>query len=230
MATLNNIVAKIAEFQTNHKQLKSWFFGPPPDEKVGGNSIRYPMLMGILQPNKISINSDVTVIEFYVLDKVKKDKRNETEVFSDTKLICIDLVTYLKQTKWNDFLSVNTDITLNDIVDAGADEVSGWSFQLELRGKIDWDLCSVPITGAPIQPNLNMLNSLENYTIAGSSQTILHTPVTGGMYLSFLEGGYLIEGRSFVRSGTTITFYQDYTISTTPLDCTGLKLTVAYQY
>ena len=153
MLTLNNLVAKIAEFQTNHLQLKSWFFGVPPDEKSGGNSIRYPMLMGILQPNKITGNSDITVIEFFVLDKVKKDKRNETDVLSDTKLICLDLLTYLKQTKWVEFLSINTDITLNDIIDAGADEVSGWSFQLELRAKFEWDLCSVPITGQPSQVN-----------------------------------------------------------------------------
>ena len=234
--TLNNLVQKLEEFVTNHEILNSWYFNDPWDGLKDGETVRYPMMFGRLKPSKIGENTDYTTFEIFVCDKVKKDKGNETEAASDTKQLAKDLLSYLQQTTFlnadgqREPLRLKKDVILDHFFESFDDEVTGCKFDLEIKTAFEWDICSVPITGAPVQPNLNMLNSLENYTVTGSSQTIAHTPATGGMYLSFIGGGYLTEGVGFVRTGTTITFYQDYTVDQTPLDCTGLLFTVAYQY
>ena len=146
MLTLNKLITAIATYTTAHKQIKSWFFGDPWDELNGGQSIHYPMLFGTLQPNRISGTSDVTVIRFYVCDKSKKGLRNQLEVLSDCKQICLDTLIYFKQYQFDEIIKINTEATLTDFVDAFNDEVAGWYFDIEFSAIFEWDACSIPIT------------------------------------------------------------------------------------
>lgn len=228
--TLNNLVAKLEEFVTNHEILNNWYFNDPYDGLKDGETIVYPMMFGVLEPSRLALNADFTTFEIYICDKVNKDKTNETKVSSDTKQLAKDLLSYLKQTVWSEFLQIKTDVTLEHFYESFGDEVTGCKFKIEIKTAFEWDICSVPIVGAPTQPNLTMTASLENYTVSGTSQAILHTPITNAVYLFFLNGQYMVEGVRYIRSGTTVTFYEDYTQSTTPLDVTGSLFTASYYY
>ena len=151
MLTLNKLVIAIESYATAHKQIKSWFFGDPWDELNGGQSIHYPMLFGTLQPNRISGTSDVTVIRFYICDKSKKGLRNQLEVLSDCKKICLDTLIYFKQYQFDEIIKINTEATLTDFVDAFNDEVAGWYFDIEFSAIFEWDACSIPITNPTVQ-------------------------------------------------------------------------------
>jgi hypothetical protein len=101
MFTLNKLISTIATYSTAHKQVKSWYFGDPWDQLNGGQSIKYPMLFGTLQPNRVEGTSDITVIRFYICDKSKKGLRNQLEVLSDCKQIALDTLIYFKQFDWD---------------------------------------------------------------------------------------------------------------------------------
>lgn len=202
--TLNNLVSKLEEFVTNHEILNSWYFNDPWDGLKDGETVRYPMMFGRLKPSRLGINADFTTFEIYICDRVKKDKGNETEAASDTKQLAKDLLSYLKQTQWTEFLNVKTDVVLDHFFESFDDEVTGCKFDLEIKTAFEWDLCSVPITGAPSQPNIDMVSTVENYTVTGTTQAILHAPVF--IYGVFLNGQRLTETIDYTVAGTTITF------------------------
>ena len=149
MFTLNKLISTIATYSTAHKQIKSWYFGDPWDQLNGGQSIKYPMLFGTLQPNRVEGTSDITVIRFYICDKSKKGLRNQLEVLSDCKQIALDTLIYFKQFDFSELIDVNENATLTDFVDAFNDEVAGWYFDVEFKSIFEWDACSLPITGSP---------------------------------------------------------------------------------
>jgi hypothetical protein len=151
--TLEALILKFQEFVTNHQILNSWYFGNPYERLTDGQSIQYPMMFGMLQPSRLGAYNDKTVIRLYIADRVSKNKANAVNVISDTKLLAKDLLSYLKGTHWNEHLILNEDITLNPFFESFDDEVDGWWFDIEIKTKFEWDLCSVPITGQPSQTN-----------------------------------------------------------------------------
>ena len=174
--TLNNLVSKLEEFVTNHEILNSWYFNDPWYGLKDGESIQYPMMFGRLKPSRLGINTDFTTFEIFVCDRVKKDKLNETEAASNTKSLAKDLLSYLKQTQWTEFLNVKTDVTLEHFFESFDDEVTGCKFDLEIKTAFEWDLCSVPITGAPSQPNYG------NVTIVDQDGNTIATLTYGQSY------------------------------------------------
>jgi len=145
MLTLNNLIQTLNTFSTNHDILNSFYFNDPWDELSGGQSIKYPMMFAVLQPSLLSENIDKTVFKIFITDRVAKGQRNLEEVMSDTKLIAKDLLVYLHFTKFSDMLVIKKDITLNNFTESFDDEVAGWWFELEIKTKFDWDICSVPV-------------------------------------------------------------------------------------
>lgn len=135
-------------------------------------------MFGTLKPSVLGAHTDRTVITLFISDRVLKNKSNELHVWSDCKQIAKDALTYLKLTTWLEPLIINEDIDLEFYTDADDDEVSGVSFDIELKTVFEWNLCSVPITGAPIQTNnyqsyvvdqdgnvLATLNAGQSYTV-----------------------------------------------------------------
>jgi hypothetical protein len=177
MLTLENLISKLEEFTTNHQILNSWYFGSQLNKLPDYSSIKYPMMFGTLKPSKLGAHTDRTVITLFISDRVLKDKSNELHVWSDCKQIAKDALTYLKLTSWIEPLIINEDIDLEFYTDADDDEVSGVSFDVELKTVFEWNLCSVPITGAPIQANtksyivdqfgttIATLNAGQSYTV-----------------------------------------------------------------
>lgn len=145
MITLNKLIKIVEDYATAHKQLKSYYFGDPWNELSGGQSIHYPMLFSTLQPNRVSGTSDITVLRFYVCDKVKKGLRNQVDVLSDCKLICLDTLTYFKQYTFDELLVLGTEVTLTDFSGDFNDEISGWFFDIEFKAIFEWDACGIPI-------------------------------------------------------------------------------------
>lgn len=145
MLTLNNLISKIQTFQLAHKQLKSFYFNEIAEKENAEDNNLYPMLFASLQPIKISGVSKKTVIRFYIDDKVKKGQRNYQEVLSDCELICLDLLSYFKQTNFTDYLNIETEVTLNDYTEAFDTETTGFYFDVEFEIIFEWDLCNVPL-------------------------------------------------------------------------------------
>lgn len=247
MLTLENLISKLKEFTTNHQILKSWYFGSQLNKLPDYLSIEYPMMFGTLKPSKLGPHTDRTVITLFISDRVLKDKSNELNVWSDCKQIAKDALTYLKKTSWLEPLIITEEIDLDFYTDADDDEVSGVSFDIELKTVFEWNLCSVPIAGAPIQPNnyasyitdtngnilailspgefyittANMTPTLETYTFTGDTQTTLHNALfVEGLYWG---GQWQTPGVDYSYSGNTITCLNTGRY-------TGETLSIVYKY
>jgi hypothetical protein len=75
---------------------------------------------------------------------VREDKTNEQEVLSDCKLMLNDLLIYLRQTDFTEYLTVDVIKTMKPIRLVGTDFVSGWECQLQFKFITDPDLCGIP--------------------------------------------------------------------------------------
>lgn len=143
MYTLNNIVDLIKGFVTNHKQIKNFYFGQLTDTEPE-NEIIFPCLFMRLDPNPLSERQDNTKCTLFFLDRIAKDRSNEVEVYSDTKLMAIDFISYFRQTQFNNCLTLDTDILLTPAVDAEDDELAGWELPANIRQFLDLDVCQIP--------------------------------------------------------------------------------------
>lgn len=144
MFTLNKLNKIIQDFVTRHRQIKTWRL-----ENYGDFSdITYPLLAGLIQPSPVDRASSSFVVEFWILDKVTKGLRNEVDCLSDTHLMALDVLSYFKQTNFDElgYLDVVQETELTSIVEYDVDEVSGWHFRVTFKMIFQWDLCSVPIT------------------------------------------------------------------------------------
>ena len=158
MFTLNKILKRLELFQTQHKQLNSFFFGKIP-EIGASNSVNYPLLYCQLAEDSSEVNERVEYfnMEFWIVDlpntKTGKD-RSVQEVLSDTKQIANDLVAYLRYTNFSEgSLLIDLPVSMRDLIDAGDDCVSGWSFTLRLKTANQLDLCGIPMNGSYTPPD-----------------------------------------------------------------------------
>jgi len=128
---------------TKHKQIKSWRL-----ENYGSfSNIEYPLLVGLIEPSPISTVKRGTVIQFWILDRVEKGLKNQIDCLSDTEQMGLDLLSYFKQTNFDDigYLDVVQETSFNKVTEDGNDEVSGWYFTVTFNTIFEWDLCSIPI-------------------------------------------------------------------------------------
>lgn len=225
--TLNNLVTYIETFATNHKQIKSFFFGDIW-EYVGEKNDLFTVFTCTLLGSNLSKGVEGTTFQFGVFDYVAKDKDNEVEVLSDTKRIAKDFISYLNSPIFED-LKIDITADLTDYSEKFNHQLSGWFFNVTIKQPFETDLCSIPMTSIPSYPNMNVvtvtdlngtllyylnmgttiainntMDTAENYTVTGLTQTILQTPVF--IYGVFLNGQRLTVTTDYTVAGTTITF------------------------
>lgn len=139
LVTLNTINRDIQEFVNLHKMIVTYRF-----EDVGDNSnIKYPFLHAELQPSPVSMGKKKYVIRFYLSDRVNHGNVSKVDVLSDTHQTALDLLSYFNL-KGNDY-KIDTEVTLNDFIDGGQDEVCGWWFDVTFWAGFSWNKCSIPI-------------------------------------------------------------------------------------
>lgn len=147
MITLNNIVNTIKAFATAHSQINSSFFAMLPDNDKDEPLI-YPMLFFELTSGGVAENSETFVFDFMVVNQPKRDDRTSVqEVLSDTKQMANDVIAYLVMQN-QDFFT-DKDYTLEPIIDASDDSVTGWKWSLSIRLNQGLDSCVIPATTTP---------------------------------------------------------------------------------
>ena len=89
--TINQIVAEFESFADRHKIIKSFIF--QPIEELKADNLIYPMLYIALGSIAFTDNGAYVSITLNVnmLDRIKRDKSNSTNVWSDTLLLINDL-------------------------------------------------------------------------------------------------------------------------------------------
>lgn len=227
MLSLNQLKQLFNDKQANHQQLSSgtFLFDRVP-EFGASNEITYPLMGVTINPVTIDGNIHTSNFLFSFLDLVHQDNRNMDEVMSDMQKVALDIYAQI----WNDLqtyynCTLNEGFTLEPVQSAYDDDVSGWSFEIGIIQHYDRSTCALPDSNANaglvaildqngnvvayLNPNStytvnNTMDTAENYTVTGTTQTILQTPVF--IYGVFLNGQRLTVTTDYTIVGTTITF------------------------
>lgn len=149
MYTLNNIVSLLRSFATTHGQINDFEF--QPEFRVGTErQLLYPLLSCDVTGNalgELTDNSrvdDELEFEFRMIDLVKPDISNETEVLSDCLSMMKDLITYLRQTQFAQYMDISTAVNIEPVRYVSPDDTAGWMTKIKIKQGLDLDLCAIP--------------------------------------------------------------------------------------
>lgn len=227
MLSQNQLKQLFQDKQTNHNQLSSgtFLFDRVP-EFGAAEQITYPLMGVTVNPVVLDGNIHTSSFAFVFLDLVHQDNRNMDVLMSEMQKVALEIFSQIRydlQVYYN--CTINENITLEPLQSVYDDDVSGWGFELSVVQHYDRSTCTTPASGgtsgtvtildqngnvvAYLNPNTtytvtNTMDTAENYTVTGTTQTILQTPVF--IYGVFLNGQRLTVTTDYTVAGTTITF------------------------
>jgi hypothetical protein len=209
MLTLNQEVELFKNFVLKHESLNDFFFG---DEIDTANQYKYPLFRASLQSSENNNGQVVRKYLFELSDLVNLDASNETQVLSDTELMCFDFHNYIRlvsKTKLLGSINVSDSISLTGFTERNDTMVSGHYFELELSSHMSNYSCSLPIAAG------NLLD--DNYIYVGGNYA---PPMTGDFTVLIKDqDGNVIQ--TFTTSGeymvNILTGIQQVIGNTTPV-------------
>jgi hypothetical protein len=138
----NQLIGIFRKFAEDHIQINSFGHGDIWEIDTW-KDINFPLLW--VQNNAITTVSENTVdlaFQIIVMDLVKKDERNETEVLSDTQNILLDFHTHFDRSV--DYPFKVTLPTLAPFTERFDSEVSGWGMDIQFKLQYSSNPCAVP--------------------------------------------------------------------------------------
>jgi hypothetical protein len=152
MKTLNQLIKVFEDFSENHGQVHSFGVGDIWEAGMS-NSLQYPTVW--VQPTesraiKGASGYAITNTKFrvFILDRVKKDETNESEVLSDTTQIAHDLIKNIDSNPvfltGEGYTFNEEDIIMEYVTEKLKDEVSGVYLQMTFTTPFNQG-CSTPL-------------------------------------------------------------------------------------
>ena len=142
MPTLNQIVKKIGDLASTHKQIKSFYFGDLPDYLSRGTDNVYPSLYYDLTGANISGNTLSLNFSLYFFDRMLAEGTNETEVLSDMLEVAQDIVAQLNYQNFD--FDILTSVGLNFFTEDTPDLLAGVRADITLELPYLYNRCVVP--------------------------------------------------------------------------------------
>ncbi len=159
MQTLNQHITLLRNYSESHLQINSFGVGDAwelvesftqtngvigEDGTVIPNRT-YPVMWVEVNGSNLSGNQLTDNYTIYFADLVNKDERNEAEVLSDMKQLCLDLAAYFKQDEdYESNMNVSLEFTLDDFTEKFNDEVAGWQMSLQITQPYLYNECAIP--------------------------------------------------------------------------------------
>jgi hypothetical protein len=132
-------------FANAHEQVRSWGFGDIEqltNDIITKKEPEYPRLYFVPRTTKLNQNHMHVKWQVIVCDIIEDDLSNQQDVLSDTLEICKDFYAkaYLSDydVEWNAFLTPWLERTQTVL--------GGWSFEISVQQKFDYNRCVLPIT------------------------------------------------------------------------------------
>lgn len=146
--TLNQVNEILEGIANAHQQINSYGIGDLYD-LVANGAVTYPLMFTVINPSTINGNRMSLNLSLLFMDLVHKDQRNELEVLSDTLQMGTDVVAQLRAPIYEDWFIVGDSVSFEDFTERFNDEVAGYKIDLTLNLSEQFNLCSLPISGAP---------------------------------------------------------------------------------
>jgi len=179
--TLNQVNELLEGIATAHQQINSYGIGDLW-EIVANGAVTYPLMFTVI--NQSSLNGKILNLNISLLfmDLVHKDESNELDVSSDMLQVGTDVIAQLRSPLYEDWFLVGDSVSLDDFTERFNDEVTGWKVDLSLQISEQFNLCSLPIVGAPEGPSGCSPSLVQNsdlsylvYVASGSTLTLPDT-------------------------------------------------------
>lgn len=164
MLTLNQIVKKIEEIATAHKQINDFAFVNGTFDFGADGAYTYPILGLITQPG--TINGKVLTNKFtlFFCDLEHKDQSNDVDVWSDQQQVLLDVYAEWRTWLMNNDIELDGAATISDFVEMWDDEVAGWQIDIAINQFYSRDTCQIPgtIDLSPIETGVNIVDQQGN--------------------------------------------------------------------
>lgn len=134
MLTLNQIIKRLNDLATAHRQINTFFFGDPMDALHQKENSVYPVMIADIENGEISLEAKLTSfnLKLFFIDMVEADDSNLSEVLSDQSQTAEDILTQLKYLS-NDFDWQISNATIDKVRDNLEDEIAGWSVDMTIK-------------------------------------------------------------------------------------------------
>lgn len=179
MLTVNQIIAQVQALANAHYQIAEVGVGTIAELQAKERS--YPLLWVSHEAGSLQDNYKINNIRLTIFDRVitgqegQDDSFMEQEVLSDTELILLDFLNYFHQNHTQDYVTTKT-APLEHFTERTNDRTAGWSTVLELRQFYDWNKCSIPESGATIDPSIDGL-TLYDFCDQATIDRLTHTQI-----------------------------------------------------
>lgn len=160
MLTINQIITQVKDLATAHHQIRE--VGVGTIAELQAKEREYPLLWISHESGSLDGAYKINNIRLTVFDRVlmgqegQDDSFHEQDVLSDTETILLDFLNYFHQQHLQRYARLQN-APLEHFTERTNDRTAGWSTVLELRQFYDWNKCSIPETGATIDPTVDGL-------------------------------------------------------------------------
>jgi hypothetical protein len=139
------IIKDWQQFSDAHEQIRSWGFGDATEltmDVITKKEPLYPRMYFVPNKTKLSPNHMHITWTVIVCDKVEEDLKNQPEVLSDTLEIAKD---FFAKSYLSDY-DVEWDAILNPWLERADTVLAGWTFDINVQQKYDYNRCVLPMT------------------------------------------------------------------------------------
>lgn len=177
--TLNQLMRELKEIADQHRQINEFFQGDFLDA-ISRDAAQYPLMVVTLAPgymNEQTIQVNVTIS---ICDKYNHSEyRQINEVHSDCLSIANDINTTFRQWRFQDFMDITDDITMQPFINEGQDMVAGWAMTINCEIYNDLNWCDIPYI------NYDFENGIPGITSCGDPFTTYELYVNGDLVDTF---------------------------------------------
>lgn len=144
--SVNQIRLELAEIQSSHLQLNSFFWGDFL-RAYKENRLNYP-LMGAFYPTSTLLRNQTQLqLRIYIADKLYKDWSNLNDIESDTLQTCRDVFNIMNNsTRWQTIGRVQS-CSVTKFINRGGDEVAGHEMTMNFLIRDRDGVCGLPLDG-----------------------------------------------------------------------------------
>lgn len=191
MLTLNQHITLFSNFQSAHKQLKTFYFGDVAEwyeANKDTGKLKYPALFCTYTGGGVSDHTSTHDFTFFFCDIQQHAEENETEVLSDMELIALDFLAWLQKGNENALNKVEN-VTLTPFTERGTDYLAGIELGISIRQDFEYPECEIPMTGSvgniqtclPVAIyNADTLATIEEVESGGSYGVLVVSVISGG--------------------------------------------------
>ena len=141
--TYKRIIDELESFVSSHGQLQTFGFGPRSE--ISTEDTIFPLLWLEPMPGDLYKNLQTVNFNMFVIDILDQDKDNRKDVYSDTMLMGLDVVSrYWDSEMVYEMVVDETNVYYEPFEERFDDYTCGWRFSIDFQIENRLNSCDIP--------------------------------------------------------------------------------------